>query len=82
LKNRNTQNPDLLDSNLKDIWFEYNPLTKHFIIKWMPTVTYNSLQGSFMKSAFGIEVEKVGISKARDMMNVNSEASKFANKSS
>jgi len=80
LKNWNTQNPDLLDS--KDIRFEYTFLTKHFIIKLMPTVTYDSLQGFFMKSASGIVVEKVGISKAMDMMNVNSGASKFANKSS
>ncbi|KAG0127483.1 hypothetical protein HOY82DRAFT_593297 [Tuber indicum] len=64
------ENPDLLEA--KDIRFEYNFLTKHFIIKCMPTSTHNSFQRFFVRNISRALDAKIGASQADHLLEIDS----------
>ncbi|KAG0132934.1 hypothetical protein HOY82DRAFT_538486 [Tuber indicum] len=70
LHNWKLENSDLLEA--KGIQFEYNFLSKRFVIKCMPMATHDFLQEFFIKNVFGVLVERVGFSQANCLVNIGS----------
>jgi len=70
LQNWICENPELQDS--KHIWYKYNLMAKHFIIKFMKTATHNFLQYFFNLTFSGFLIEKVGLLNTSELFTVGS----------